>query len=424
MSKKMETLCWDYPAETAAERLILLKIADQATDEGRSIYFSMETYARAGLLKTSDGARKIMRRLEEKGIIAEDPELEASLRKDGKYIRARIYKLNIENIKAAIESAAEPVIDAYRKKTSEHELSSYSGNDANTNPVRIENEPSSVSPDDANTNSVRIKHELSSPDSFLESSSKKTPIIPLAEIKADFEKLFEAWSPFEMTKGDYRQGEAKYVEIREGGISADQVAKAARVYNQQCHVTRCKTKHLENWLRSCVFRPEEKGLGEGSAGTAGDKPPAPAETASPRALWPQPWLDEVRRQLGDDVYAQWFSAVWLNLSDLYCGSAYVAEWIEKNCGSRLAAIMGREFRYLPTAPPRDAYTDSPHHPAGDLSRRTPAQKAETLRQIDDVMRGKHQASEQSVLFDNILQPQAADAVQPEGNDHGEEKITA
>ncbi|HVO92524.1 MAG TPA: hypothetical protein VMT22_06765, partial [Terriglobales bacterium] len=79
MSKKMETLCWDYPAETAAERLILLKIADQATDEGRSIYFSMETYARAGLLKTSDGARKIMRRLEEKGIIAEDPELEASL---------------------------------------------------------------------------------------------------------------------------------------------------------------------------------------------------------------------------------------------------------------------------------------------------------------------------------------------------------
>ena len=126
MTGELVVLGWRYPAETAAERLILLKICDESNSLGQSIYFSMETYARAGLLTTTRGAQKIIRRLEEKGVIEDDPDFEAKLRKEGKFVRARVFKLNIEKLKAAGDAVKgkKAVIDAFMKKDAEGELSS------------------------------------------------------------------------------------------------------------------------------------------------------------------------------------------------------------------------------------------------------------------------------------------------------------
>src|SRR5690349_1102662 len=148
MSTKILALCWEYPAETAAEKLILLKIGDQSNDHGQSIYFSMKTYARAGLLRSTRGARKILRRLEEKEVLLEDPDFAAELRAKGKQVRARVYRLNLPKIREAIE-------------------------EANRNPVPIDDygepELSSGSDDESNRNSVPIEPELSSSNTYLES---------------------------------------------------------------------------------------------------------------------------------------------------------------------------------------------------------------------------------------------------------------
>jgi hypothetical protein len=269
MTLELVALGWKYPADTAAERLILLKICDEANSQGQSIYFAMETYARVGLLTSTRGAQKILRRLEEKGIIEDDPDFEAKLRKEGKFVRARVLRLNIRNMKAAIEAARpdDIAIDAFRKRDAEHELSSPPTG-------RSESELSSCSGDDLTPNSVRVKDELSSPYPFLESFTDN-PHSPLVQdFTEDFERLWTAWTPFEMLHGDRGPAERKYAKIRNEGVSADRILAAARVYCQQCRNTRCKTKHIENWLGQCVWKPEGKGLGGDGSGKSTEKKPA------------------------------------------------------------------------------------------------------------------------------------------------------
>jgi hypothetical protein len=275
MARELVNLGWKWPAETAAERLILVHICYEANSFGQSIYFSMKTYAKVGLLKSTRGAQKIIRRLEEKQILLDDPDFEVYLRKNGKKVRARVYRLNIEKMKADIEAArdTEVVIDAWEVVDAETELSS---------PMEgpVEGELSSPSESEAGVNSVPVKGELSSPNTYLDSTNINNPHSPpSADYSADFEKLWGAWTPFEMNHGDKPQAERKYAKIRGEGVSAEQVLTAARVYCQQCRTIRCKTKHLENWLGQCVWKPEQKGLGGNANGKSGAKKPPSTQTA-------------------------------------------------------------------------------------------------------------------------------------------------
>ena len=348
MTSELVGLGWRYPAETAAEKLILLKICDESNSKGQSIYFSMKSYARAGMLKSTRGAQKIIRRLEEKHVLLEDPEFEATLRKDGKLIRARVYRLNIEKMKADIEAAKlnPVVIDAWEEQAGEPELSSPSGGSAGVN-------------------SVPVKGELSSPNTYLESFTDN-PHNPLEQdFTEDFEKLWSAWKPFEMLNGDRPQAERKYAKIRGEGVSAKSVMLAARVYCQQCRNTRCKTKHLENWLGQCVWKPEEKTLGEGSNGKSRDKKPAVAEADGRRALKHQPWHDHVREVWGEEVYRSWISPLWLEGDIVYCPGSYTAQWVSEHYGRVITEAVGHAVRYVAESPPQHAFADFIEQSAGE-----------------------------------------------------------
>jgi hypothetical protein len=95
MSAKMQALVWNYPAESPAEKLILLKMADVSDDDGCSIFCKMDTYATAGLV-TRRGAQKILRRLESAGVVQID--FAAS---SGRAVNT--YSLNIAMLKASAE---------------------------------------------------------------------------------------------------------------------------------------------------------------------------------------------------------------------------------------------------------------------------------------------------------------------------------
>jgi hypothetical protein len=148
-------------------------------------------------------------------------------------------------------------------------------------------------------------------------------------------------------------------------VSADQVMLSARVYCQQCRNTRCKTKHLENWLGQCVWKPEDKGLGEGSNGKSRDKKPAAAEAEKPRALRHQPWHDVVRQQFGDLVYRSWIERLWLEGDIVYCPGGYAAQWVSEHYGRAMTEAIGHEVRYLAESPPQHAFADFVEHPAGE-----------------------------------------------------------
>jgi hypothetical protein len=183
---------------------------------------------------------------------------------------------------------------------------------------------------------------------------EETPIVPLEDIEVDFDKLWEAWKPFEMLHGDRGQAERKYAKIRGEGVSAGQVLLAARVYCQQCKNTRCKTKHLENWLGSCVWKPEGQGLGEEANGQSGDEKPG--------SLRHQAWKDAVKAQLGAAVYGAWISGMWLEGENLFCCSKFKADWVQQHYQGIIVDAMGHQVKYLPSPPPPHAFADHPLQP--------------------------------------------------------------
>jgi len=333
MSVHVSSPVWKFCGLTPTEKLVLLRLADCANEDGESIYPAVSTIMRETGLKEST-VRQALRNFRNWKIIIPD----------GKHNRRRtvIYSMNMDLIRKGFRAYLEGLDGVQQAE----------------------------GPADGGSSTWTHEGPAGGPNTSFNRQEEETPIVPYDETPPedyadDFEKLWAAWTPFEMLHGDRPQAERKYAKIRSEGVGADRVLLAARVYCQQCRNTRCKTKHIENWLGQCVWKPEEKVLGEGSNGKSRDKKTPTAEAEKPRALRHQRWHATAKQQLGDTVYRAWIERLWLEGDIVYCPTRFAAEYVQQQYGRALVAAIGHEVRYLAEMPPQHALADFVEHPAGE-----------------------------------------------------------
>ncbi len=190
MSVKMMALFWEFEGLTLAEKLVGLKMGDYANDEGESIYPAVGTIVRhTGVAEST--VREILSRFKKWELISAYGRHEKR--------RTVMYRLNVEMLQKGFPE----------------------GHERRVQPVE----------GPANGGSSQWTHEgpANGPNPSL-NRQVEPPIFPLEEVEADFRKLWDAWKPFEMTKGDEAQALRKYAEIRQTGVGAERIALAARVY--------------------------------------------------------------------------------------------------------------------------------------------------------------------------------------------------
>lgn len=81
---------------------------------------------------------------------------------------------------------------------------------------------------------------------------ESTPIVPKTPSSwtytEDFERLWNSWRPFEMSKGGKGESSKSYAKAISSGASSSVLEKAAIAYCRNCERLKSKTQHLSTWL--------------------------------------------------------------------------------------------------------------------------------------------------------------------------------
>lgn len=81
---------------------------------------------------------------------------------------------------------------------------------------------------------------------------ESTPIVPKTPSSwtytEDFERLWNSWRPFEMSKGGKGEASKSYAKALSSGVTSNVLEKAAIAYCRNCERLKSKTQHLSTWL--------------------------------------------------------------------------------------------------------------------------------------------------------------------------------
>lgn len=134
-------------------------------------------------------------------------------------------------------------------------------------------------------------------------------------LNADFEKLWAAWRPFEMDKGNKSTANKSYLEART--IAEHQViADGAEIYLTRCHKLESKTKHLVTWLNHKSWEDEA-----GQSVTQG--------SSINRDGW-EDWKSKLAERIGEVVVANWYQDSTLTGKTLTVPSMAKANFIRQH----------------------------------------------------------------------------------------------
>lgn len=134
-------------------------------------------------------------------------------------------------------------------------------------------------------------------------------------LNADFEKLWAAWRPFEMDKGNKSTANKSYAKAR-ATAEHQEIASGAETYLNRCHKLESKTKHLVTWLNQKGWEDEA-----GQSVTQG--------STINRAGW-EDWKAKLADSLGDAVVANWYQDSTLTGKTLTVPSTAKANFIRQH----------------------------------------------------------------------------------------------
>lgn len=95
---------------------------------------------------------------------------------------------------------------------------------------------------------TQIREDKNIPPIVPQGSNKHVLVTPSITYAAEFEKLWNRWRPYEMTKGNKTQAAKSYEKAMKTGVTEQDIGRAAMSYCDNCQRRQLKTQHLSTWL--------------------------------------------------------------------------------------------------------------------------------------------------------------------------------